>query len=313
MALLATTGFVACGDDDDDDDAVNGGSGSGSGSSVASGLRVTRVGEWSLDYDGSGRLISIDDNYGFKTVINGNKMALDYKGVQVDFATLSFNGSGYISKIEMKLDEQYDAGDQSTVYNLSYNGDGQLAKVTATGKGNYYDEDDGQVSYSGKATLTLSYSNGNLMTYTIKSEESGTRNGRSYNLITAIDADFTYGQQENKFWQLPYHVADEIGVLGDFSGPVACAGLLGKGSALLPTSYTVTETDNDTGEVENYNDTYRLTFELNEDGTIKSEAQNHYAPMVYVYGTSATRSFAQVQPQNVRSLLNVLPRMFRRH
>ena len=289
--------------------------GSGSGSSAVSSLRVTKVGEWAMEYDGSGRLVSIGDNYGFKTVINGNKMLLESEGVQINFATLSFNGNGYISKIELKFDEEYSGLSeiQSTVYNLSYNGDGQLAKGTASGNGSYYEEDYGRVTYTGTATFTCNYSNGNLMSFNIDSKESGTRGGQSYSLTTNIKAVFDYGNQENKFRQFSFYVADEIGLLGDFSGPIACAGLLGKGTALLPTGFTVTETENENGEVESYNDTSKLTFTLNEDGTIMSEARDNNSPKVYVYGTSGTRSFTQEQSQNVRSLLNVLPRMFRRH
>lgn len=310
MVLLAMTGFVACGDDDDDNDTDSSYTGKGSGSS--NGLMVTQVGEWSLAYNSNGSLASIGDEGGFKTVFNGNKMMLEYEDIQIDYGTVSYNSNGYISKFVINFEgEAYGEENASATYELSYNGDGQLSSVKASGQTTYYGDDEWGTS-TGTTTMTLSYTGGNLTKYVIVSQEKGTRNNKSYTLNTNIQADFTYGSQTNKFRQLPYYVADEIGVLGDFSGPIACAGLLGKGPATLPASFTVKETDNEDGEVEEYTDTTTLTFELNEDGTIRSEKSNSNRALNYVYGgSSETRSAGKVQQGEKPQLIRMLPKLFR--
>ncbi len=203
--------------------------------------------------------------------------------------SLSFNGSGYISKCTWS--ETYDDGEESgsgsETTTLSYNSNGQLTSATNNYSGK--EKFDGEsYSYSGKVTLNITWEGGNMTKMAINQTEKG--DGYSYS--DSYTYTYSYGDIENKYRQYTVDFdqtsADCLDCIADF----CLIGYMGIGSAYLPTSVKMEGEENEDGDVYNYDYTYNCSYTLNEDGTISTEKSDYDTTYRYTYANldSDTRS-----------------------
>lgn len=280
FSALMVPVFTACKDDD----------GPSKGSNVndadkgilnIDGARLTAINQFRYQYDNKGRLIEVSDSY-------DDVIDIDYDDASIelweDDGTIAFNSNGLVTQVSLSWDEKSsDYSDKgSVVMNFKYN-NGYLASIDGSYSGTeiYYDEN---VTNNYKSTINynLTWTEGNLVTFAGSGVETDVEG--KYNWEESYK--FSYGQDDNKFYQFPIRMAFDV--LGetdlDLLAPV---GLFGKGPAKLPTSCTESYQDDDDDEP--YVNTDYFEFELNNNGSIDEEIVNGYA-YSYSYQNSASKS-----------------------
>lgn len=255
FAMAATVSLVSCGGDDDEE--------GGSASTTAgvfdksSGLRLSRYGYVYYDYDTNGRLSEISGgSFGFyRFSYNPNKITSYYNNEVRCVMDVSYNGSGYITRINYS----YNNGTGGS-NSYSYDKGGHLTKITSTSTDT---EHDGGVEYNitSDETTTFTWSNNLLTRANWVCKETGGSDGT---VTDTEDYIFNYdGDYDNPFRQwTPSLTVIIMGFETDFEECVALVGLFGIGPVELPSSCS--ESDVDT----RYNDTFRYTY--NNNGTVNT-------------------------------------------
>lgn len=275
--MLAATAFLACGltacSDDDE-----GGSNPQGPVATYNGKLLTSVGNnVTLRYDDKGRCVEATA-YNEKTLIDyekgiitqGNISSMHLDGVEY---RVTFNGAGYITSISTNQNESEDGYTYTVSENssFSYDGSGHLTEITTKYKEAAYGNGESYSSSENSNTI-ITWKNGQLASYTCKGEDMEDGEKSYYESVI----NFTAGSTDNKYNQ--WTTAEEDGIM-ETEG-LGYAGLFGKGSSKLISSYT--ETYKDDGERE-HNDTYNFTFQLNDDGTIHSERMGNGYTHYYEY------------------------------
>lgn len=258
--------------------------------------QITSVGGLRFTYDENGKLKTLTD--GGKTYeIKDDKFSLavadDDENASID---VYLDSDGLIVKIECKYGNDYETDEITIEYEYD---DRRLESASASGEGEAKDH-----SYEGSADVEYKWENNNLMSVIIESESKGTDEGASYKESSKISYSYAYGDQANPAKQLPYYVGKEITGTDAFGGLFSVLGLFGYGPAFLPSGYVLTEEDNENGEVDTDSRTYIFTFELNDNGTLKSEMRNNSRRITYNYApvTRSGDSTTQELLQYVRSI-----------
>lgn len=280
--MLCSTGLVSCGDDDGDDTG-GGGSGGETNSVVIPSLntsdgqkvRVAQAGEYSYFYNSDGSLASYN-NGDISFTATYNPFVLTSSATDGDFSekntysNIKLNSQGYVTGMSAALIYKGSDFEDNITGSVSftYNGNGNLTKFVAKGKG-YEVEDGHKYNVSSTSTMTYTWSNGNLVKieYSMQGgdEESGT-----------IEYTYASDAKQNVTLQyVPAFVSDDINGMPDFQ----YIGLLGKGPVQLPTSYKHSYTDYEG----HYHSTSKTcTYVLNSDGTVKSYTGMERGSMTYI-------------------------------
>lgn len=277
LMLSASLSFMGCSSDDEEDGApktdnyyitTNDGER----------LLLTRVGNYSFEYDSKG-LLSSCNVYGDKYDISfaQNKITSDYGYT----ATFKLNGSGYISSITFL----YEGDDTNTgTTNFAYDGSGRLVSVS----GNYSDDGD-----KGSFTCKLTYNNGKLVktVYEGESVEDGERFTEKETSVVNYDNNAMVnilGQCSKNMVEIALDV-DEIG------NALFLTGYLGKPSSYFPTSVDCEYSDSE-GYNESDTESYRYTF--NSNGTLATEDGMSYSySNMPTVGDDKTRSVQTPSPR----------------
>ena len=286
MVAVLCVGFVSCGDDDDEGgNGGNGGNGGGKPQSEVSALHVTSACGYNYTYDDAGRLESIDDSYDFS--YNPNKIT----GEDGDY-TVGYNNKGFLSSLKgsESYDDYYERGEYTESATLSYDGSGHLIKIEGSYKDSWYDKEDRKnYSYTGKATYTLTWSN-NLLQKVSYIDEGKDSDGpfKDTDTYTLTYDNTAMSDYANKWLQYGFFAGDIFGISDVVITPLFYVGLLGNGPAYLPSSMTDEEYDESYEDGDKYtydytyNYNYRYTF--NGDGSIKSiNWSNDWSQYTYQY------------------------------
>lgn len=285
--------FASCGDDDPVTDGSgggipgggnggNGGSGVGTGTGNNSslvknaGVLLTSFdynGTDYLSYDDLNRLTQITEPYGSVIKFDYEKGKLTRTGNddQWDF-NVSFTPAGYISSISGKSWEESSNYSYTLNGNVAYAYDaaGHITAITENGTETVFDYGE-TYSYSGTMTTVFTWSANNLVKVVQSGRDSS---GDSF----TVTYNITYGDQENKYLQMPYifNLCDILNSEAAYDPTWALVGLNGVGPVNLPATLSYTETYIEDGEVDTDEGTYTLSYTLNEDGTIASETNTEY-------------------------------------
>ena len=291
--MLCSTGLVSCGDDDGDDTG-GGGSGGEANSVVIPSLntndgqkvRVAQAGEYSYFYNSDGSLASYNDG-DITFTATYNPFVLTSSATDGDFSenntysNIKLNSQGYVTGMSVaQIYKGSDYEDNITgSVSFTYNGNGNLTKFVAKGKG-YEIEDGHKYNVSSTSTMNYTWSNGNLVQidYSI---EGGDNESGTIKYTYAADA-----KQNVTLQYVPAFVSDDISGMPDFQ----YIGLLGKGPSQLPTSYTHSYTD-DEGHYHSSSKT--CTYVLNSDGTVKSFTGMDRGNMSYISVGSSSSNLKQ--------------------
>ncbi len=266
IAVCSACLFVSCSDDDD-----NGGSAPKSPVTTFSGKLLAQSGNYKYMYDEYGRCYKIDTGYDGIYDIDYDKGVMTIEDEQEN-AKISFNGKGYITCIASSWDYSSDKGSGKVTF--SYDGDGHLTAEESSYSGM---ETQGNKKYNYSETFKSihTWKNGNL----IKTVSSDTWNEDGK--IETEEDTYTveYGNVKNVTEQITFAISDALD--HDLYESLAMIGLLGKGTAFLPT--TVIIEDSETWYDQPMRSTRNASYYLNNDGTINSE--NYYGTRNYTYVT----------------------------
>lgn len=298
MAVCAIT-LSACGDDDDDD---NGGGGSASSVDIPlvkeGGLLLTSISEQSgssndmdtyyIYYDAKLRPYKYSYSY---DSYSEDKLIIDYDKNKMDMPdwsgasnlSLSFNSKGYITKVKGSWSYSDDGENfsGSLEWSASYDKNGHLTEMTINEEeksDEYYDK--------GTSKMTLSWSDGNLVSY--KSESKWFDEDGKLDESDSSTGTFTYGTQLNKYKQYPAVISF------DDEGGLFNMGLFGLGPNMLPTSYKEVYVEEYNGHNYEYTLISNSTFTLNDNGSINTEIwSGDDGTEKYIYGYSDAKSVAK--------------------
>ena len=300
-ALLMCAPLASCSNDDDGDDEGNGNGGSANNAPgtntplINEGkLLLTKInlegddggidGSINMEYDSNRRAHRC---YGTDNYDNESEdiFVIDYANGKItlygdELASISFNNSGYITKIKVTWDETEDGVRYygSEDISFTYSQDGHLTEVNIIG------EDHGNEEESGKeiTKTTYTWDNGNLISereYTTWYNEDGS--------IDEIDEDvteYTYGEQGNRFKQYTAGTSD----IED--APFFVIGMCGVGPAMLPTGRKHTYKYTEGGSTHEGGSSHTYTYTLNENGSINTETEtssyNFSVTHAYCYTSS---------------------------
>ena len=264
-------------------------------------VQVTSAGGLSFVYDESGKLVKMSD--GNKTyVLKDNKFAFDVtEGKRTCKVEVFLNSDALVSKIEAVWEYTSEEGSEKEETTLEYSYDSRrLDECTAKGKGSSsYGS-----SYSGSADVDYKWENGNLVKVTVDTDNTIKEDGESFDEDVTVVYDYAYGQQANPAKQLPYYMGYEITGTADFGGLFSVLGLFGYGPAYLPTGFVETETDDEGTHSHNRS----FSFELNDNGTIKSESRGGSR---FVYTYTPTRADDVIAESLMQYLLNMRSFIFK--
>lgn len=288
MTGVMSVGMVSCGDDDEADEI-----GTTKVSSSAfydiDGQRVQSVGYLvNCAYDNNGDLqyLSLwNDDY--KVSNNPFKLTYDDR-YSVREITATFNGSGYISSLKMSrtyYNNEYDKDDETTTASFSYNGNGQITKITMKSS-----EPDGYWSANGTATLT--YSGTVLKKISAKVVE---KEGKETYTINST-YEFVYqSQYENKYQQYTpgYGRLFDEDTVGLF-----LIGMFGKASSQLPDEIAREVVETEDGEKDTHTSTLHWSYSFNSNGSIRNADGNNY-----YYVPVSTRAAVEVPEVPETSML----------
>ena len=293
---IITLGFAACGGDDDDE------GGGASGSDVEAGvitdtdgnkLYITSADWMRFDYDSNWQLTGWGDDDYFYFDVSYNPLYMEghyLEGGSTEattiFSNFSINSDGYITK--MSYSDNFSSSDESSsqtgTFSLTYNSSGQLTKMVTSGS--YKETYEGEsYSGSGTSTVTFTWSNGILTSWTSSYSGSG--------YTETETATFDYGSYEYTNSTKQYTNSTAEWNWGDY-----CAfpwlGYIGVGPTYLPVSATYTWVEEEDGET--YSDTYteKYSYGFNDNGTVKWE--NWAGDMVYyTYSDGSSSTTAGVR------------------
>lgn len=300
-------------------------------------VTVTKVGNYYFNYDDEGKLKSFgnssynehyeiaDDKFSIKYVANDGYS--DMAEVEIN---ASLNSAGYISAIEGNLNVSYEdkyelmKEEASVFMKFYYDSNGQLNRIEgdASVSGEEGEYEDGQLysykfSYSSSIDNKLDWKDGNLISLHSEINTDGNEGGERYNYTSETDYNISYGNKQNPARQHTYYLSNDL--FEDAGSDLllidafAIVGLMGKGTAMLPTAYSYKgeEYDDYYGEGDNWQGNYTLSFTLNSNGTINTEKRNN-EHVTFQYGTTAqnnskeTRSIAE-------EITRSMPKFFKRH
>ena len=225
---------------------------------------LTARGGREYSYSSDGKLIEfgkLEQNSDEHFVVDGQT----FKSVEVSSSgtkltiegRLEFNDVGLVAKSYNLLSEIKNNGVLDETYSLthifSYNDEKQLIKVDASSYFEKYDNS-GQVSSSGNgsATMTFTWSGGDLVNVVVVSESN-----LPDRLYKDAEYKYSYGNEQNVTKQ-PLHC--QCVLLSDFGiNHLYALGFFGVGSSKLPITYSKN------GSTKN------MSFTLNANGTIDTE------------------------------------------
>lgn len=287
-AMLLTIGFTACGsDDDDNNNAVTenqggtGGNQDGTSTEIPSPyltdtngnkIQVASIGGLQFTYNENGKLTGIISDYYGKYEMGETFTLTNYRSgssyTRKTESAFTTNDKGLIVKSEYKygrvVDSNWDVRETET-RNYNYNSENQLTSITYTRT--YIEE-----SESGTRTGTVSFNwvDGNLSSIIDTSTDSYTQNTGEQKVENDKDTyTFEYGNQVNVFKQVPAIVCEAAIDINDIE-MLGVLGLIGVGPTYLPTNCTHTDKDGRQYTIP------PLTYELNENGSIKKEGYTEY-------------------------------------
>lgn len=276
----------SCKDDD------NGGSAPQGPTAIFDGNLLTKTGDFTFRYDNKGRCVSIRDVYDSEDMftINYESGKLTMEGDEIPY-NVSFTRDGYISRIWLNESSKENGISYKIEGNISFNydSDGHLVsgfntgKYSASGYGNSYEGYD-------NAEAKFTWRNGNLTDVLIKESGYNTKDG-NYNMTRT--AAITYSDIPNEFNQWTW-AQEEAMMTSDVLG---FAGLLGRGSSNLASSYTETDEEHNTTN-------YLSTYTLNDNGSIRQERidRNQYNYTYSLFGDDTPRSAgAKAKPKHTES------------
>ncbi len=282
VAVVLSAGICACSDDD--------ASSPSSSSAIirttdGDRLLLTSIKEGSdnvykFGYDDEGRCTYLYWGwYDYDISYNPYKIVDD----EDDDLSFTFNGSGYVTKIKSSWSEKdYDYEySESVTISISYNGD-YPTKITESYSGREVEDGD-RYTYSGSATATLTWKDGNMtkMSLTYKESDSDGDDWSGTGSYT-----YKYGDTDNEYRQHTLALNEAYEEI-DFTEDLGFIGYFGKGTSNLPTSCEMV------WEEDGYKDTDSFTssYTKNSDGTIKTEK---------IYGVTYTYSYTTLS-SNTRS------------
>ncbi len=280
FALVGLMGVAFVGCDDDDDD--NGQSTPvGTASYVGEGteaLQVAGAADYTFSYDENGVLTAITGSGSTTYTITSNPYTItktDKWGDKEVCSDFRFNEQGYITSLkfaEQYTDEETNLTAEVEVDNISfgYNADGQMSSVYVTSE--YF----GDVESYNSATvnITLTYKDGDLISISKQSKESGTEidwdgelKKTSYTEEYTETTEVVTSDKENKYRQL---VANVVGLpLFKIFGPL---GWYGKGTAHYisrsESKMVTTKTVDGVSKEETEEDIDSYTVKVNDDGFV---------------------------------------------
>lgn len=262
---LCSIAFSSCGDDEEEN---SGGSNPGGPSVTFSDKLLTQAGQYIFHYDEKKRcnVVETYDYYDgpFKEVeidYSDNSVYFDSEGMGMKVA---FNQKGYITKLSgsWNENEEGEVSSGSLSISFTYDKSNHITSTTLTSDEKEIYEGI-EFKYSGTGKSTYTWSNDNLVNITTKYVDY--ENGEKSETIDKYDITYNEGM-ENKTRQIPvvlsYYLIDY-----DISS-VAIVGLFGVGPKNLP-EIIINEYTEDGESYEPYET--NVSYELNSDGTIKSE------------------------------------------
>lgn len=177
------------------------------------------------------------------------------------------------------------------MFSFSYNGNGQLVSYTESSSESGK-EDGESFSSQGSYKATYTWKDGNLIKVVTK--EESTEDGEKYEYGSTCTIE--YGEEKNELGQYTLGQAKVLDM--EDADVFALVGMLGKASAYFPVSYTEEYYEKDSEQ--NYENEYseNMTYVLNTDKTIKTE---------YINGSPYSYSYVAIDNDSdnlkVRSLL----------
>lgn len=282
LATLPTLLLTSCGGDDDD-------SSFNSETTVleteeGDKYLVTACGDYEYDYDDDGDLEYSDGTLyyyydgEFLFDVSTSPFLLTTNDVtkygETNITiTVSTNSSGYITKMVFDYDyvSTYDHDAYKETANLSYDGSGQLTKISSSLSGTAVYKDESE-NWSGTTTYKYTWSNNKITKIEFKETESWDDGDYAHSDIYIFDYD--NNAYENTTRQYCPNALAQTAESTAFG--FAYIGLFGLGPKYLPAGmeyeYTETdtedgETDTDEGEGEHY-----YSYKFNNDGTINYSA-----------------------------------------
>jgi len=273
LCLTMIPAVTSCGDDDDDEPGKV-------GNTVIieeTGTRLSSVGNVRIIYDEEGRVSRFGSGSEFGEIDYRNGLLVLSDFDDEGEIRVKFNGKGYISSLsqewDYKNDEEWSKGRGNVSF--SYDGDGHLVEVSMSSSEDYKDYEYGESGkYNDETKINLKWRSGNLVQVLHNGTESeeDEKGYEKYNWSEDYALDYNM-DDENKFLQM---TKSQFECVLDDSGfsILACAGLFGVGSKLLPTR--IVENDDD-----GYTETTGLRFTLNYNGSIASEIIDG---VTYYYG-----------------------------
>ena len=250
----------------------------------------SRIGDYTFVYDDNNRCTQVKKN----SYVYGE---IDYdKGVVImddEEAKVSFNSDGYVTGISASWNYNEDGYSYkgSGKISFSYNGNGQLVSYTESSSESGK-EDGESFSSQGSYKATYTWKDGNLIKVVTK--EESTEDGEKYEYGSTCTIE--YGEEKNELGQYTLGQAKVLDM--EDADVFALVGMLGKASAYFPVSYTEEYYEKDSEQ--NYENEYseNMTYVLNTDKTIKTE---------YINGSPYSYSYVAIDNDSdnlkVRSLL----------
>lgn len=282
LGMLAVCGaclFTSCSDSDGD-----GGSAPKTPVATFSGKLLAEAGPFQYMYDEYGRCYQINGsrNYEDNYYIDYDKGTIVIEGEEGEEARVSFNGKGYITGLSASwnyTDERGNGERGNGKVTFSYDGDGHVvSEVNSSSGTEIYDGE--KISYTGSYNGTYTWKNNNLVKTVVKEvfNEDGD---------IEIDEDtytVEYGNEKNITGQITFAISAALN--NDTFEPLAIIGMLGKGTANLPSvvSWTSKQTNGDGDIVHTWEGSNGASYTLNSDGTVRSESYG-YTTRNYTYVT----------------------------
>ena len=223
----------------------------------------SRVGNYSFVYDENGRCIQVKSG----SYVYGE---IDYdKGLLIsedEEANVSFNSKGYITGLSASWNykEDGDSYKGSGKISFSYNGDGQL--VSYSESSNESGKENGvSFSYKGSFKAIYTWKDGNLVKVVTKEESTEDGEVSEYGSTCTLE----YGDQKNELGQYTVGLADVLDM--EDADVFAYVGMLGKASAYFPVSYTEEWYEREGDEESKGNEQHEMSYSFNSDGTVAVE------------------------------------------
>ena len=248
--ILVVIAFTACNKDDDQGEYTP-----QKPAAIFAGKLLKTLDGQIYKYDELGRCTQIEISSENSVKINYDKSMISIEGNPM---SVEFNKQGYIKAFSVDINEEDVQATMTGTFN--YDKTGRLSVATLT-LNSVAKKDGKELVENFVAENIYTWENNNLKSCKNRAQKVSdgktvSENGPSYS--------FTYGDVPNKAGQNIY--AHSICTNGlypalDLLGQI---GLLGKASAHFPTKFIITGDQIKPGEAE-------LRYELNEDGTIKTE------------------------------------------